>query len=312
MAYFTNEQMRKIRDMDLLTYLQTYEPTNLVHVHGKEYCTREHDSLKISNGKWMWWSRGFGGSSALDYLIKVEGFTFLDAAKKIIGEVEAKPPIFVSNNPKESSKRLLLPDKCKIQNKVRSYLYSRGISTDIIQWCLDESLIYESLPHHSCIFVGYDDDGMARYAAFRATSEGKVMGEATGSDKRYSFRIDCPGSTLHVFEGAIDLLSFATINKHLCDDWRLDPMLSLGGVYAPKSPTTGKLPVALETYLESNPNISTVSLHLDNDYAGRSASAMLQELLKDRYEVKDAPPVFGKDMNDELLHFLGEKQKARY
>ena len=35
------------------------------------YCTAEHDSLKISNGKWYWWSRGFGGYSALDYFIKV-------------------------------------------------------------------------------------------------------------------------------------------------------------------------------------------------------------------------------------------------
>ena len=312
MAYFTHEQMRKIRDMDLLTYLQTYEPTNLVHVHGKEYCTREHDSLKISNGKWMWWSRGFGGSSALDYLIKVEGFTFVDAAKKIIGEVEAKPPIFVSNNPKESAKRLLLPDKNKTSKKVMHYLMSRGIKMEIVQWCLQENLIYESLTYHSCIFVGYDDDDMARYAAFRGIGNEKVMGEATGSDKRYSFKIDCLGSTLHVFEGAIDLLSFASLNAHLCDDWKLDPMLSLGGVYAPKTPYSGKLPAALETYLESNPNISTVSLHLDNDFAGRSASKMLQELLEDCYEVRDAPPLFGKDMNDELLHFLGEKKKARY
>ena len=89
-------------------------------------------------------------------------------------------------------------------------------------------------------------------------------------------------------------------------------MLSLGGVYAPKTPYSGKLPAALKTYLESNSNISTISLHLDNDFAGRSASIMLQELLKDCYQVRDAPPVFGKDMNDELLHFLGEKQKERY
>ncbi len=51
--------------MDLLSYLQTYEPSNLQRVAGNVYCTREHDSLKISNGKWYWWSRGFGGVSAL-------------------------------------------------------------------------------------------------------------------------------------------------------------------------------------------------------------------------------------------------------
>lgn len=71
--FYSEEQISKARSIDLLTYLQTYEPTELVHVRGNTYCTREHDSLKISNGKWMWWSRGFGGNSALDYLIKVKG-----------------------------------------------------------------------------------------------------------------------------------------------------------------------------------------------------------------------------------------------
>ena len=79
MPYYTEEQIIKARSIDLLTYLQTYEPTELVHVRGNTYCTRDHDSLKISNGKWMWWSRGFGGSSALDYLIKVKGLQFMDA-----------------------------------------------------------------------------------------------------------------------------------------------------------------------------------------------------------------------------------------
>ena len=54
--------------MDLLTYLKNYEPYELVHFSGNTYTTRTHDSLKISNGKWMWWSRGIGGRSALDYL----------------------------------------------------------------------------------------------------------------------------------------------------------------------------------------------------------------------------------------------------
>ena len=58
--HYTEEQIMKVRSIDLLTYLQTYEPTELVHVRGNTYCTRDHDSLKISNGKWMWWSRGFG------------------------------------------------------------------------------------------------------------------------------------------------------------------------------------------------------------------------------------------------------------
>lgn len=71
MPYIPPEVVEKAREMDLLTYLKSYEPQELVHFGGNTYCTREHDSLKISNGKWCWFSRGIGGYSALDYLIKV-------------------------------------------------------------------------------------------------------------------------------------------------------------------------------------------------------------------------------------------------
>lgn len=71
--------------MDLLSYLRQFEPENLVKLYGNTYCTREHDSLKISNGKWMWFSQGFGGVSALDYLMKVKGCTF-NQAMEILGK----------------------------------------------------------------------------------------------------------------------------------------------------------------------------------------------------------------------------------
>ena len=68
--------LERVRQIDLLSYLREFEPSNLVKVKGTSnvYCTAEHDSLKISNGKWYWWSRGFGGYSALDNLIKVKEF----------------------------------------------------------------------------------------------------------------------------------------------------------------------------------------------------------------------------------------------
>ena len=91
------------REMDLLTYLRTYEPQELVHFGGGTYCTREHDSLKISNGKWCWFSRGIGGYSALDYLIKVKEMPFTQAVETIIGNLSAAPPAFAPapKTPKE-------------------------------------------------------------------------------------------------------------------------------------------------------------------------------------------------------------------
>jgi len=74
MPYVSPEDIQRAKEMDLLTYLQNYEPEELVHISWETYCTREHDSLKISNGKWHWFSRGFGGKTALDYLIKVRDY----------------------------------------------------------------------------------------------------------------------------------------------------------------------------------------------------------------------------------------------
>ena len=51
MPYIAPEVVQEAKRMDLLTYLQNYEPQELVHFGGNTYCTREHDSLKISNGK---------------------------------------------------------------------------------------------------------------------------------------------------------------------------------------------------------------------------------------------------------------------
>lgn len=79
MAYFTPEDIRQAKQLDLLTYLQIYEPDQLIKVSGDTYCTKEHDSLKISNGKWHWFSRQIGGKTALDYLVKVKGCSFLEA-----------------------------------------------------------------------------------------------------------------------------------------------------------------------------------------------------------------------------------------
>lgn len=84
MAYIKPELVAKAKEMDLLTYLQNYEPSMLVRLGSRDYCTKEHDSLKISNGKWCWWSQGIGGRSALDYLIKVQGIPFLEAVQIIL------------------------------------------------------------------------------------------------------------------------------------------------------------------------------------------------------------------------------------
>ena len=276
MPYYSEEQIKKARSIDLLTYLQTYEPTELVKLKGDIYCTREHDSLKISNGKWYWWSQGFGGVSALDYLTKVQGLSFMDAMKKLVDDEPNlhKSDTKVCRKPvHDADKRLLLPDRSETNEKITKYLAGRGISKGLIEACIRKGVLFESLPYHNCVFVGVDQNGTARYACYRSTNDQKIMGDVAGSDKRFSFRTNAKGRKLHVFECPIDLLSYITLIKMQTGKWLSEPMLSLGGVYVPnKDPSRCKLPVALQNMLQDHPEVRSIALHLDNDAAGSSGS----------------------------------------
>lgn len=299
--------IEQARQMDLLSYLQRYEPSNLKRVAGNVYCTKEHDSLKISNGKWYWWSRGFGGVSALDYLIKVREYSFVEAVEMLTGITAdwKPPPVSV---PKDEPKVLLLPPKNRDCNRVTDYLFGRGIDLSIIQDCIADGTIFESVKYHNAVFVGKDESGTPKYAAYRSTIGSSFKGDASCSDKRYSFRLLArePTNTVHLFEAAIDLLSYATYLKCEGKDYKSENLLSLSGVYQPKKEIKdSKIPIALTTFLNANPHIKTIILHLDNDKTGRICTATLKELLQKDYQIVDDPPPVGKDFNDFLLSYLG-------
>ena len=59
------------------------------------------------------------------------------------------------------------------------------------------------------------------YAALRSTLGSTFKQDASGSDKRYSFRLLArePTDTVHLFEAAIDLLSYATYLKCAASCW---------------------------------------------------------------------------------------------
>ena len=304
MAYIPPETIEKARQVDLLTYLKTCEPNELVHISGNHYCTREHDSLKISNGKWYWFSRGFGGYNALDYLIKVQEVPFLEAVERITGQVAYQPK---QSRPKpEKPKVLLLPQASPNTSRVHGYLRSRGIDPDLIDFCIQTGRLYESTPHHNAVFVGLDKYNKPRYANLRGLGT-DFVGDATGSDKRFSFSIPAPGSdTVHLFESAIDLLSYATLVKMNGGNWNREHLVSLAGVYKPKEELQeSSMPLALKRYLSEQPNIRFITLRLDNDATGGRAAKALLSMLSDRYEVSVQPPPYGKDYNDFLCMRLG-------
>lgn len=306
MPYISPDVVAQAKQMDLLTYLQHYDPEELVKVGGNTYCTRTHDSLKISNGKWCWFSRGIGGKSALDYLIKVQGLSFTAAVEQIMGQAAVQPPIFAPTPQKAPPKVLLLPPASRCATHAVNYLIQRGIDPELVDFCIQSGRLYESVPYHNVVFLGLDRYSKARYANLRGIGS-DFKGEATGSDKRFSFNIPAGNSqTLQLFESAIDLLSYATMEKQDGRDWQRDHLLSLAGVYSPKKEIQeSSMPLALKQYLADHPEITTIVLRLDNDYAGRLAAATLKAIMPEKYTVIPKLAPQGKDYNDALKMRLG-------
>lgn len=314
MPYVEPQTVEKAREMDLLTYLQNYEPNEFVRLSDSTYCTLTHDSLKISNGKWMWWSRGFGGYSALDYLIKVKGLGFVQAVETIVGKCAVTQNINLQQKEINHPKPLLLPDKSASNRVIFRYLCGRGIDRELIDFCISEGKIFESLPYHDVVFVGFDKENKPRYASYRATGSMRILGDCLGSDKHYSFRLaNSESNTVHIFECPIDLLSYATLLKINGYVYRKYNLLSLAGVYSANKKTgVGKVPAALENYLKDHSNTTRIAIHFDNDRSGREAAIALINKLKNDYKVVDLPPPRGKDFNDFLCLQLNiSKQKSK-
>ena len=239
MPYIPPEIVAEARQVDLLTYLKNYEPYELVEVCRNTYTTKSHDSLKISNGLWYWFTKGVGGKSAIDYLIKVRNFTFINAVQTVLGNIKMQAPVQYKQQEKNKEKHLKVPIKA-----------------------------------------------------------------------------DKESTIVHLFESSIDLLSYATLLHLENKNWRAENLLSLGGIYSSKYDVEKtKIPVSLTEFLERNPNINEIYLHLDRDLAGRNASSFFQQVLSKNYQVCNHTIPFGKDVNEYLCLKTGikkiEKERSR-
>lgn len=305
----SKEQIAQAKEIDLLSYLQQYEPQELKRTGPHEYCTITHDSLKISNGKWNWFSRGIGGKTALDYLIKVREMDFVEAVSLLCdGKAAPAVPFQQVKKPEPPPKPFELPEPNRDNRAVIAYLQSRGIDPEIIYRCIEAGILYESGEYHNCVFVGRDATGTPRFASVRGTA-GNFKMDIEGSDKRYNFVLpSCPPSSRFVamFESAVDALSLATIRKRKTGAWDRYHYLSLSGTS----------PLALLQYLTDHPEIDHVYMYLDNDKAGRDGMMKLRAALMQNdafcnHITSAEPPPIGKDYNEYLQHLIREKRKIK-
>ncbi len=158
MSYIPPEIVKEAQKVDLLSYLQFYEPNELVHISGNNYCMQSHDSLKISNGLWNWFSQGIGGNNAIDYLVKVKGITFTEAVKKVIAINKITVQTSVSNRKENIHKSIIIPKKSEDFKYAKDYLINRGIAEEIVINCYKDKLLYQEKGTNNVVFIGYDKE----------------------------------------------------------------------------------------------------------------------------------------------------------
>lgn len=295
----SKKDLAKVKELDLLTYFQNYDPDELIRCGKTDYKSRSHGSLHMSNGMWCWWAHSIGGKTALDYFVKVEGWDFLDAALHLLNLIENKVPVYTHQKFPVLPLSFQLPAKNDSSDIIMDYLCKkRCLDKEIVKSLIQCNLIYEAAANHAAVFVGYDQQGNPKHASIRST-DGDIKKDVPGSNKGYSFSIcNLNSKTLRVFEAAIDLLSYMTLLKRGGKDYSECNYLSISGAtLIGKSISESTLPVALETFLNEH-DINKIYLHFDNDRAGKETALKIQFHLEGKYEIIEEPPNSGKDFNE--------------
>lgn len=291
---FTEEQIAIANSVNILNYAESIGYT-VKQVTSRSFKIEGYGGLYIhGNGhKWNWFSQNKGGG-AIQFVMEMEGKTWVEAIKKLLNidnEIISYAPPKIKN--KEEKGEIILPEKNSTFKHIFAYLINRRcIDKEVVYDFVNKDKLYEN-KHGSCVFIGHDNKGQAKYACVRSTNTtGKLYrSDVKNSDKSYPFFTSGTNDTVCIFEAPIDLMSYLTlIKKYDIKDFK-SHCISLGGV-ADK---------ALEYYLKENPNINKIMLCLDNDEAGHFACQQIREKYRDKYKILRHIPQ-GKDFNEQLLN----------
>jgi hypothetical protein len=247
--------------------------------------------IRGDGSKWNWFSQSKGGG-AIQFVMEIEGKSWVDAVKELLGINYEELPVVPKIRDAEPKGKLVLPDKNDTYKHLFAYLIkSRYIDKDIVTNFVDRKMLYED-QNRNCVFVGFNDKDKPAYASRRsARTVGETFkGDVRNSDKSWPFHYPGSSNTVCVFEAPIDLMSYLSLLKNHGIDEFDHHLISLGGV-------TDK---ALQTFLKVNTNIDTIMLCLDNDQAGHDACSRINEQYGRDYRILRHKPN-GKDFNEDLV-----------
>lgn len=297
---FTDEQIDQANNVNLIAYAESMGLP--LKKTGRAYKVKGHGGLYIDayGHRWNWFSQNKGGGP-IQFVMEMEGKSWVEAINTLLGidpsELKVIPPPAI-----EEKEEFKLPEKNDTFKHIIAYLIqTRGIDRDVVYDFINQGKLYEN-KYKSCVFVGRDEQGEAKYASVRSTNTAgdSFRADVKGSDKRYPFCYEGTSKTVCIFESPIDLMSYLTLLKYHEVNNFSHHMISLGGV-ADK---------ALDYYLKQYKDIDRIMLCLDNDKAGHFACHQFYEKYHEKYKIVRHSPK-GKDFNEDLLEIKNQFKLAK-
>lgn len=286
-VYFTDAQKEQAKNADLAALLN-----------------REGETLKRSGSEWEWFHDGSKitirgnkwfhqydhvGGTAVDFVRRFYNKDYPEAVLMLLGI--SGGTLCREEFPQKQRLPFVLPEANDDMRRVFAYLMkARCIDREVLSAFAYKKLIYESKEHHNAVFVGFDEDGIARHAHKRGTySNSSYKGNVDSSDPRFSFHYIGKGDTLYVFEAPIDMLSYISLHQ---GHWQGNSYVSLCCVSE----------IAAVYQLEQHPDLQKIRLCLDHDKAGIEASYRIAERLREKgyADVVFDQPYRQKDWNEAL------------
>lgn len=264
--HFTDEQKRRANSVDLVDFLHR-QGEQLVRA-GREWRWKRHDSVTVRGSQWFRHSRKEGGH-AINFVQQFFDMSYPDAVTLLLGGESGVEWNQTSKSAPPLKKAFELPEANPDMRRVFAYLIKqRFIDRDLLSFFAHKHLIYEDKEYHNAVFVGLDENGVARHAHKRGTYTqcDPYKGNVEGSDPKYSFHWIGKSGTLYVFEAPVDMLSFITL---YLKDWMNHSYVALDGVAEH----------ALLRQLKLNPHLKNIVLCLDHDEAGIEAAGRLKDIL---------------------------------
>lgn len=299
--YFTDEQKERANSVDLVDFLQRQGEKLLPS--GRDRRLDRDYSITVRGNRW-YDHASEEGSYAIDLVKRLYNLSFPEAVSLLLGGEQGVEYRQHSKCSKpEQRKPFALPPAHTDMRRVFAYLIKqRCISREVLSEFARERLLFEDAEYHNAVFVGFDENGVARHAHKKSTATGSAFRiNVEGSHPAYSFHYvskNLNPHTLFVFEAPIDLLSYISLHP---ENWKNASYVALNGV--------SEQPVL--KLLKLYPQLQRVTLCLDNDKAGLKAATRIHETLRQqRFEDVVYDVSAHKDWNEDLVATYSQEQTA--